>query len=101
MIWAAKIYGIAIVLMSVITFLMFGIDKRNASKNPKSRIPENKLHLAALLGGWPGALAGQKFFRHKTIKPSFRLKLWLAIGLHLLLVFAAIYFFWSQLNSVS
>lgn len=86
MIWAAKIYGIVVVVMSIITFVMFGIDKRNAANKPQSRIPENYLHLTALLGGWPGALAGQRFFRHKTIKLSFRMVLWLIVGLHILLI---------------
>ncbi len=35
------------------------------------------LHAIAFLGGTPGALIGQKVFRHKTIKRSFRLVFWL------------------------
>jgi len=36
------------------------------------RVPEAVLHGLALVGGTPGALAGQAMFRHKTRKPSFR-----------------------------
>lgn len=53
------------VLMSVITFAMYGIDKKKAQK-AKWRIKESTLLTAGLLGGAAGALFGMKFFRHKT-----------------------------------
>ena len=58
--------------MSVIAFLFYGYDKRQAVRN-RPRIPEVVLHLLALLGGTPGALLGQLVFRHKTKKLSFRI----------------------------
>jgi len=58
-------------LMSVATFVVFGWDKRKA-KVAGWRIPEKTLHLMAFLGGWPGAVVAQSWFRHKTIKPVFR-----------------------------
>lgn len=58
--------------MSVIAFLFYGCDKRQAVRN-RPRIPEIVLHLLALLGGSPGALLGQLVFRHKTKKLSFRI----------------------------
>ena len=58
--------------MSVIAFLFYGYDKRQAIRN-RPRIPEIVLHLLALLGGSPGALLGQLVFRHKTKKLSFRI----------------------------
>jgi hypothetical protein len=36
------------------------------------RVPENTLHLSALMGGWPGSIIGQQKLRHKTKKNSFR-----------------------------
>jgi uncharacterized membrane protein YsdA (DUF1294 family) len=58
--------------MSVIAFLFYGYDKRQAIRN-RPRIPEIVLHLLALLGGSPGAFLGQLAFRHKTKKLSFRI----------------------------
>ena len=43
--------------MSVITFVFYGYDKRQAIKN-RSRVPEVILHILALLGGTPGAFLG-------------------------------------------
>lgn len=61
-----------IIIINVITFLVYGEDKRRARKN-KWRIPEKTLLLLALLGGAPGALAGMQVFRHKTRKNLFRI----------------------------
>ena len=65
-------------VMSAITFVAYGIDKRQAIREGR-RISEKRLHQFALLGGWPGAIAGQKLFRHKTVKKSFRLVFWLTV----------------------
>jgi uncharacterized membrane protein YsdA (DUF1294 family) len=68
-------------LASVIGFFLYGFDKRRARLGG-SRVPEARLHLVELLGGWPGALAGQRVFRHKTRKTSFRLVFWLIVLVH-------------------
>ena len=65
-------------LLSLVTFFCYGIDKRNAIKG-LWRISEKTLHLWAVVGGWPGALLAQKVFRHKTQKRSFIVMLWLVI----------------------
>ena len=39
--------------------------------------------MVELLGGWPGALLGQRRFRHKTRKRSYQLVFWLIGALHL------------------
>lgn len=67
-------YGV----VSLATFVVYGIDKRRA-KQEADRVSEKTLHVLALLGGWPGAIAGQKLFRHKTSKRSFRLVFWLTV----------------------
>lgn len=52
-------------------FILYGIDKRKARRH-LWRIPERVLLLAAAAGGAPGALAGMRFFRHKTRHAVFR-----------------------------
>jgi uncharacterized membrane protein YsdA (DUF1294 family) len=67
--------------MSLLTFLLYWRDKRQAQMNAW-RTPEKILHGAELLGGWPGALVAQQVFRHKTRKLSYQLVFWLIILLH-------------------
>lgn len=74
----STLYG----LMSLLTFLLYAVDKR-AAKKGAWRIPEQTLHLCALLCGWPGALLGQRMLRHKSKKLPFRLVLCLTIVVNL------------------
>lgn len=60
---------------SAVTFFVYAKDK-NAAQQGNWRIPEGKLHLLALLGGWPGAALAQGFLRHKSKKLSFRMVYW-------------------------
>ncbi len=62
------------------TLSMYALDKLQARRD-RWRIPESILHLAAALGGSPGALLGQMVFRHKTQKKSFRRVCWLIVAL--------------------
>jgi len=78
-------------IMNLLTFAFYGWDKR-AAKKQQRRIPESRLHWLAFLGGWPGALFGQKYFRHKTIKTRFRVVFWLTIGANLLLLVMGSFF---------
>jgi len=57
--------------LSAISFVAYGADKL-AAKHGRWRTPETTLHLLALAGGWPGALAAQRVFRHKMSKQPFR-----------------------------
>jgi uncharacterized membrane protein YsdA (DUF1294 family) len=59
-----------ILAMSAIAFCMFAWDKYCAI-NGLWRIPERTLLLVAAAGGTPGAFAGQKVLRHKTLKQPF------------------------------
>ena len=61
-------------VINLITFLAWGWDKRAAKKGNR-RIPEKRLLWMALLLGAPGAWAGVRAFRHKTVKKSFRWRL--------------------------
>jgi len=56
--------------MNLLTFCVFGIDKRKAQKG-RWRIPERTLFLLAIIGGSLGALVGMQLFRHKTKHKSF------------------------------
>ena len=58
-------------IVSVVTFLAYGIDK-SAAKNGSWRTQESTLHLLSLVGGWPGALIAQKTFSHKSRKQEFQ-----------------------------
>jgi uncharacterized membrane protein YsdA (DUF1294 family) len=87
---AIVIYLSLVVVMSCVTFVAYGLDKRRAT-NGGRRIAERTLHLLALLGGWPGAWLAQRQFRHKTQKASFVIMFWLVVGLHVAAVAAAGY----------
>ena len=67
-----QLIGIYFFTISLVTFCVYGYDKRQAIRQ-KSRIPEKWLHLLTLAGGTIGAFAGQQFFRHKTKKWKFKL----------------------------
>ena len=90
MIIAAVVYGIVVAVMSLVCFLAYGLDKRKAVKGNR-RVSERTLHLMAFLGGWPGALLGQRHFRHKTQKVSFRLVFWMVVVCHVGIVGAVTY----------
>ena len=67
--------------MSAVGFLLYRRDKRAAQAGGR-RTPERTLHLVSLLGGWPGGLAAQGRFRHKTRKTTFQLVFWAAVALN-------------------
>lgn len=65
-----KILIAALIVMSVITFCLYGADKRRAKKGAW-RISERTLLLCALCMGSLGALIGMRVFRHKTKHTQF------------------------------
>ena len=71
----------AYVLASMITFIVYAIDK-SAAQAGRWRTSEASLHLLGLLGGWPGALLAQQTLRHKSRKESFRVTLWFTVLLN-------------------
>jgi uncharacterized membrane protein YsdA (DUF1294 family) len=73
----ASAYAVA----SIICLWLYGLDKRRAIGGGR-RVPERTLHTLELLGGWPGAIAGQAIFRHKRRKRSYMLVFWLIVALH-------------------
>jgi uncharacterized membrane protein YsdA (DUF1294 family)/cold shock CspA family protein len=66
---------------SFVAFAAYALDK-SAARNDQWRTKENTLHLFALAGGWPGALAAQRLLRHKSSKPSFQFVFWVTVILN-------------------
>lgn len=73
---------IVYLVLNLIAFALFGIDKRRAIKD-HWRISEATLLIAAFFGAI-GALAGMELFRHKTKKLKFKL-VYVFFVLHVLL----------------
>ena len=74
----------AYTLCSLLSIGMYASDKAKA-KRGSWRTPESALHLVDLLGGWPGGLFAQRFFRHKNAKLSFQLVFWICVLGHIAL----------------
>ena len=55
-------FMVFVVLQSVVTFLLFGLDKGNAEYQ-RWRVPERTLHLFCLFFGFIGAIAAMQMFR--------------------------------------
>ena len=67
--------------LSLVTFSIYGADKRRA-KSGAWRVPEWALHTLEAVGGWPGALLGQRVWRHKNAKWSYQLFFWSIVIVH-------------------
>jgi uncharacterized membrane protein YsdA (DUF1294 family) len=67
---------------SLLSLVLYAVDKRAARAGAR-RVAERTLHLTALIGGWPGALAAQQLFRHKHRKTSFMRRFTLIAAVHL------------------
>ena len=80
----------ALLLVNIVAFAAYGIDKRKAQKG-KWRIPESTLLLLAFFGGAPGALMGMRAFRHKTKHRKFKILVPLFLILQLALAGWLIY----------
>ena len=62
---------IYLLVINVVTFFVYGIDKYKA-EHAKWRISEATLLLLAVFGGSIGALCGMKVWRHKTMHKKFK-----------------------------
>ena len=58
-------YGAYLILLSIITFIAYGADKKKA-KDGKYRTKEKTLLLLSLFGGAFGGYPAMLIFRHKT-----------------------------------
>ena len=77
---------IYLVIINVVTFFMYGIDKWKA-KRTKWRIPEATLLGMAVIGGSIGAWLGMKVWHHKTLHKKFRYGVPLILIAQIALVF--------------
>ena len=77
--WVAGVYVVA----SVAAYIVYAADK-SAAERGGWRVPESKLHLLSIAGGWPGALVAQQFLRHKSTKQQFRQMFWITVVLNVL-----------------
>jgi len=69
-------------LMSTVTYILYLTDK-HAARHHLRRIPERRLLLVSLVGGWPGAMLAHRYVRHKSVKLSYLRLFWLMVFLHL------------------
>ena len=60
-----------LIVINVVTFLVYGIDKWKA-KQGSWRISEATLLILAVIGSSFGALFGMKVWRHKTMHKKFK-----------------------------
>ena len=79
----------------MLTFVVFGVDKRKARQG-RWRVPEATLLGLTALGGSIGAWLAMQLFRHKTQKKKFRYGV---PALFVLQVAAAVYFL-NMIHSV-
>ena len=89
-----------LLVMNLVTFLVFGLDKWKAKRKAKNeavrRVPEKTLFLLSILGGSLGALLGMKAFHHKTLHKSFRYGIPTILMLQVLLPLG--WLVWSRLR---
>ena len=82
-------WSIYFCLINILTFLVYGSDKRRA-KSGKYRISERFLLLLALIGGAGGAWLGMYVFRHKTKHTKF------VIGIPvIILIYLGLFLYWK------
>lgn len=74
-----NILYVYLLVINMLTFFVWGWDKRQARVDQRNRIPENKLLRLVVAGGGIGAIGWMSFFRHKTIKGSFAWKVYVLI----------------------
>ncbi|MGE7600932.1 DUF1294 domain-containing protein [Peribacillus sp. NPDC097675] len=81
-IWIVPAY---IIIASIISFSLMGIDKKRARKG-EYRISEKTLWTWAIIGGGTGAFIGMRHFRHKTKHFTFKWGLPALMAIQILLV---------------
>lgn len=77
---------IIIVIINIVTFIIYGIDKYKAKKG-KWRIPENSLLGLAIIGGSIGAYLGMRVWHHKTMHLKFKYGIPLIIVIQLVIAY--------------
>ncbi len=87
-------YASYLVLLSLITFIAYGVDKKKAIKG-KHRTKEKTLLSLSFLGGAFGGYPAMLIFRHKTKGEHwyFTAVNWLGLLLHITLIILIIFVF--------
>ena len=90
-----KIFLVFYALMTIVTFVLYGVDKSKAKKG-QWRIPEKTLLLFAACFGGLGAFLGMKLFRHKTKHTSFKILVPTFMIVQFILIAAGVYFLYIR-----
>lgn len=69
-----------LLLINVLTFAIYGLDKR-AARRGHPRVPEMLLLFLGFVGGTVAAFVAQRYFRHKTKKLRFQVGFWVVTAL--------------------
>ena len=80
-----KYFCIWLIIINLLTFVVFGIDKKKAIDG-KFRISELTLFVLSILGGSLGGLAAMYTFHHKTKKWYFKFGIPLILIAQVLLI---------------
>ena len=75
-----------LIVITIVTFLVYGIDKWKA-KQGSWRISEATLLILAVIGGSIGALLGMRVWHHKTMHKKFKYGLPLILLVQIALIF--------------
>lgn len=84
-----------LLLMNLIAFICFGLDKRYSKKPNHERIAEATLLWLAFFGGCAGAILGMHAFHHKTQHKKFTILLPLILILHIAVCGLLVYLYLS------
>lgn len=85
-----KIWLYYLIIINIITFITYGLDKFFAIKH-KSRIKITTLLGLSFIGGELGGLLAMKLFNHKTNKDYFKVGLCLMLIMHITILFYLIF----------
>ncbi|KAI8810487.1 hypothetical protein BJ742DRAFT_800544 [Cladochytrium replicatum] len=69
--------------MSLLNYTLLAYDKAQALDDSPYRIPERKILLIAMFGGWPGVYIAMEKLRHKDRNEGFKTSMQLATVGHL------------------
>ena len=73
-------------IMSIYTFLVYGLDKYRSMHTPKNRMSEKHLHISEVLGGSIGGVLARIIFRHKIRKLKFLFLSYMILTIHIIAI---------------
>ena len=90
-------YIVLMVFMSLISFILFAIDKKKAIKG-KERIKEKTLLLSTIINGALGSFLARINCHHKTDKIYFTITIYLSLLFQLFTLLVLMYFAYLSIN---